>query len=337
MIDHSHKDALSYFPLFSSCSAAYSALLVLATVCLLTLTAAEASDSTNAQHRPATTNGLESGQQSTSQCEGISKNKVVGEIESPIASLQRAKSQHRPLTCLASVQEIHGAWIRGDALLVDVRRSAQYQTLHIPSSLNLAPFSIKSKRYLTKKRLVLVNNGHNLRQLEDLCNQLKAAGFQRISVMAGGLHAWVRAGFNINGDRLAVTQLGQVSPAELISALSERDWKIIDLDRSLGQLEHRLLPESDVIEYPAASTADMVKSVNQAQSQFRPAALSGFLVVSRDGKDYSQAKKLLQLTNAKDIFYLSGGIDEFNRYLQTHSSLIERLSRGFREQYRCSG
>lgn len=249
--------------------------------------------------------------------------------------LQSANLNRSAFSCLSSVKNVHERWNRRSVLLIDIRRMDQFQKYQIPGSLNLSPFSIKSKRFLTDKRIVLVNEGRNLTQLDGLCTQLKSAGFQDVSVMIGGLHAWHQAGFPITGDRLELSKLSQISPAELISSLHERDWRFIDLDRSLPNLAS-LLTTSDTLEY-RDSNAEFIAVVNKVNGQFGNASLTGFVVVSSQGDNYQQIEHLLQLTEAKNIFYLSGGISELKRYLNTHSSLISRLAKGFKEPHRCSG
>lgn len=249
--------------------------------------------------------------------------------------LQHANEKRQALSCLSSAQSIYEDWSRSEVLLIDVRRDEEFQLYQIPSSLNLRPFSIKSKRYLKNKHIVLVNEGHYLSQLDDLCARLKAEGFPYVTVMAGGLHAWQQAGFPIIGDRLALSKLSQISPAELIASLHERDWKFIDLDQSLPGLAN-LLTISGAVDYQA-SGAGFISAVNQANTQFKETDLTGFLVVSSHGDNYELVERKLQLTDAKNVFYLSGGVSEFKRFLNTHSSLISRLARGFKEPHRCGG
>lgn len=335
MITQGKKDKRLFLCGSSTVSAVSISLLFHLTACLLPINATASSSQTNPVLTSSTIEEMESSQKGPLQCGKSSIDGVEGKSLADGEVLPRAKSQKKQLTCMSSVEDIHDAWVSENVVIVDVRRSRDYQAFHIPSSLNLTPFSIKSKHFLKKKPLILVNEGHYLGQVDVLCNQLKSQGFQDVKVMKGGLLAWRDRGYELFGDRIATTKLDQLSPADLVSSLSERDWRIIDLDHSLNNTE-RFLPESHVIHYASGGT-EVVKAVNQKQRQFSPTALSGFLVVSRDGTGYAQVAKLLKLTDAEDIFYLSGGIDRFNRYLQTHSSLIERLSRGFREQHRCSG
>jgi rhodanese-related sulfurtransferase len=238
-------------------------------------------------------------------------------------------------SCLATPIEIYKQWSKDKVILIDVRGSSEYERYRIPGSLNLPPFSIKSKAFLKGKNIVLINEGRSLSQLEKLCNRLKNHGFQRVGIMAGGLYAWHRSRFPITGDGLAISKLNQIAPAELLSALDERDWRFIDLDNSLSSLAD-FMPLSDVIEYQSKKNA-FISSVNKAVKGFYGDRLSGFIVVSKDGENYKAIERLLRLTDAGSVFYLSGGITELKRFLSTHSSQTSRLARGFTEPHRCGG
>ena len=310
-------------------------LQIILALCLLSLSPASSSDQTTTENKISLHGDQASFQKGALECKGIAKSALDGALEGKSDILPQVSAQLETLKCLASVKQIHDAREKGEALIVDVRRSEQYQAFHIPGSLNLASYSVKSKPFLKNKRRILVNEGHYHSHLDDLCDQLRSAGFKDVAVMEGGLFAWSQAGYGLQGDRLEILALNALSPADFIASLSERNWRILDLDESLNKTE-RILPESQVIQYKSGKV-EVIKAINQAQRQFNSTTLNGFLVVSRDGKNYTQASELLQLTDAKDTFYLSGGIDAFNQYLQTHSSLIERLSHGFREQSRCSG
>jgi rhodanese-related sulfurtransferase len=317
-------------------------------VCLfsvsLTVTSAQTTQSSQASRTERANNtpssneisDLDERQPTNSECGTIAQSGLRVDAKRHIDSLlQRANEKRQALSCLSSAQSIYEDWSRGEALLIDVRRDEEFQQYQIPSSLNLSPFSIKSKHYFKNKHIVLVNEGHYLSQLDDLCARLKAEGFPYVTVMAGGLHAWHQAGFPIIGDRLALSKLSQISPAELIASLHERDWKFIDLDQSLPGLAN-LLTISGAVDYQASGTG-FISAVNQANSQFKETALTGFLVVSSHGDNYERVERKLQLSDAKNVFYLSGGISEFKHFLNTHSSLISRLARGFKEPHRCSG
>ncbi len=355
MSDQRHTDApfVSITALFGSVPAQVRFLI--AFVCLLAASLPAASDQTNketpqSRYTPSVGSAeyvsddvslndqseLSTGQLEVFECGSTTQSKAgVVETQSVESLLQNAGQNRHAFSCLSSVQSVYEGWSGNEVLLVDVRRSEEFQQYQIPGSLNLTPFSIQSKNFLKNKRIVLVNEGRYLSQLEGLCLRLKNKGFQSVVVMAGGLHAWHQARFPLTGDGLELSKLSRISPDELIASLYERDWMFIDLDQSLNGLSD-FLPESSVIEYQA-NKGEFIAAVNQANRQLNQSLLAGFVVVNSQGENYKQIQRLLQLTEAKYIFYLSGGISEFKRFMNTHSSLLSRSAKGFKETHRCSG
>jgi rhodanese-related sulfurtransferase len=238
-------------------------------------------------------------------------------------------------SCLVSAEEVYEQWTKDKVLLIDVRRSSKYGEYWIPSSLNLAPFAIKAKNFLEDENIVLVNEGRSLTQLEKLCNQLKSQGLKSVGVMAGGLYSWYRSGYPIRGDNLAISKLNQITSAELLSALGERDWRFIDIDNSLPSFAG-LFHAAEIIDHQP-DTMTFISSVNKAVNGFKGDRMSGFIVASENGDKYKAMERLFRLTDAGNVFYLSGGIMEFKRYLRTHSAQVSRLARGFKEPHRCGG
>lgn len=248
---------------------------------------------------------------------------------------QFTKQQAERFSCLASVREIHDGWIRNKNLLIDVRRPERFSKYAIAGSLNVPAFAIKSKGFWSDKSLVLVNDGRSLSQLEGLCHRLKSKGFKQVSVMEGGLYAWHKAGFPIAGDALEISRMNRMSPSEWMSASREREWRFIDLDRSLPTLA-KLLPSSEIIDYQTDKRA-FLTAINQANRSFPKGVLTGFLVVGENGDGYDAIEPLLSLSEAKNVFYLSGGTSEFASFLSRLASQMSRLAKGFKETHRCSG
>ncbi|MEJ2406520.1 MAG: rhodanese-like domain-containing protein [Candidatus Thiodiazotropha sp.] len=355
MNDQRNKDVLSVISTALFSFLPLQARLLIAFVCLVATSLAVASDQTNketlqSRHISSVSSPehvsddvslsdqseLSTGQPKVFECESAAQSKAGVVVTQPVESLlQRAGQDRHAFSCLSPVQSVYEGWSSNEVLLIDVRRPDEFQQYQIPGSLNLTPFSIQSKRFLKNKRIVLVNEGHYLSQLEGLCLRLKDKGFQSVAIMAGGLHAWHQARYPLNGDRLELSKLSRISPDELVASLYERDWMFIDVDQSLLGLSD-FLPESSVIEYQV-NKGEFISAVNQANKQLNQSLLAGFVVVNSQGENYKQIQRLLQLTEAKNIFYLSGGISELKRFLNTHSSLISRSARGFKEAHRCSG
>lgn len=246
-----------------------------------------------------------------------------------------ADNKIRKFNCLISVNRVGSGREGHKLLLIDTRRPEVFDKFSIPGSLNLPAFTVKTKSFLKDKDIVLFNDGRSLFQLENLCNQLKHKGFEKVSVMEGGLYAWSRAGYPLKGDPLEISKLSNISPSEWISSLQERQWTIIDLDHSLQGL-NELFPYSEIIDFQG-NNREMITTINRTEPSVSKSRLSGFLVISTQGQDYQTAKRIMQLTDANNVFYLSDGTNALKRFLNSHASQLSRLRKGFREPHRCNG
>jgi rhodanese-related sulfurtransferase len=83
-----------------------------------------------------------------------------------------------------------------DVLLVDVRTPGEYQTAHVPGSVNLPLDQVDAhlRRIVSDAggRMVLVcQAGGRARQAQQ---RLTAAGLTDVAILAGGMNAWIAAG-----------------------------------------------------------------------------------------------------------------------------------------------
>ncbi|MCG7983791.1 MAG: rhodanese-like domain-containing protein [Candidatus Thiodiazotropha lotti] len=238
-------------------------------------------------------------------------------------------------TCLQSVDNIYSEWNKGTILLVDVRNTKIHNQNKIPNSINIPLYSVKGKKNLQNRNLVLYNNGAKLSSLENACSALKANGFKKISVMQDGLNAWKDAGYSISGDRLSIQRISDLTPSEVISILTERDWLFVDLDHSSNELPN-LLSSSNVIDY----TEDIEllrEKIDAFKAAKKSGTITGFLVISKNGNSNGIIKRRLLDSGIKDVYYLTGGVKGLNRYIQSHSIQIDRLRKGFQVRMGCNG
>lgn len=89
---------------------------------------------------------------------------------------------------------------REDALVIDVRESAEYVSGHIPQARNI-PLSKFAERvgeldgFKDKPVIVNCRSGH---RSSNACSQLKKHGFTRIYNLDGGVGAWEQAGLPLS-------------------------------------------------------------------------------------------------------------------------------------------
>ena len=348
MIENCHKDGQSRAPFSTFCfKAPFFHLFVLTFIFVALIPNVFAGQETagvNKNNKSIQTDSDKTAndnryQPNASECGATNRNETVGAEKSDKTNLIENTNNIQKIThfsCQISAQQVHEAWSKRNILLIDVRRENEFEKFRIPDALNLAPFSIKTKSYLKDKHIVLVNEGRYLTQLESVCEELKTKGFQKVNVLSGGIYGWHQAGFPVYGEKIELSRLNKISPSEWISALHEREWNYIDLDNSLKSVDN-IIHFPSIIEYEPNDKRALISAVNQVNKSYNPRVLSGFLVVSNNGDDYKSVERLLRMSDAKNIFFLSGGVTEFKRYLKTHASLISRLARGFKEPHRCSG
>lgn len=85
---------------------------------------------------------------------------------------------------------------REDALVVDVRETAEWSAGHIPESRHIALGHLSKHlseidRFKEKPVIVVCASGN---RSGAACGTLKKAGFQQVFNLAGGVHAWSDAG-----------------------------------------------------------------------------------------------------------------------------------------------
>jgi rhodanese-related sulfurtransferase len=96
--------------------------------------------------------------------------------------------------------------------LIDVRTPSEYRSLHIPGSRSipldqLDASSVKSLE-ASDGRIVLVC--HSGRRAEMACEKLVNSGLGNLTVLAGGVTAWEKAGLPVNRGKKAISLERQV-------------------------------------------------------------------------------------------------------------------------------
>jgi rhodanese-related sulfurtransferase len=85
---------------------------------------------------------------------------------------------------------------REDAVVVDVRETAEWSAGHIPNARHIALGHLSKhlseiEKFKDKPVIVVCASGN---RSGSGCNVLKKAGFERVFNLAGGVHAWSDAG-----------------------------------------------------------------------------------------------------------------------------------------------
>lgn len=88
-------------------------------------------------------------------------------------------------------------------VLVDVREDDVYEGGHIPEAESIPLDNLKenAEELLNKnQRVVVYGQNHDEPESNSAASVLESMGFRKVSDFDGGIHAWKRAGFELESD-----------------------------------------------------------------------------------------------------------------------------------------
>jgi rhodanese-related sulfurtransferase len=104
-------------------------------------------------------------------------------------------------TDLIDTQELKAKLNRGDGFKVVMTLGEwEYRTTHIPGSMRISTAQEALEALDPKDEIVLYDSGPSCPASRLAYKFLKAHGYERVRRYAGGLEAWVGAGFSLEGE-----------------------------------------------------------------------------------------------------------------------------------------
>ena len=201
------------------------------------------------------------------------------------------------------------------AVWVDVRTPAAYARAHIPGSLQMPLYAVKTKTFLQGRPAVLVDEGFGSRDLEEKTRSLREQGFSGLSIWPGGLNAWQRLGGSLEGE--GPFDLASVPPEALADIAPANDWLVV----AAAGAAPGSLPNARAIPFTAENPDKFVAALNAALQE-RPQVRS-VLIVTPDGSSYEPIGKLAGRIGV-GVYFLQGGWEAWNR----HQDFLNTIRRG---------
>ncbi len=202
---------------------------------------------------------------------------------------------------------------------IDVRPELEFEKFHIPGSINIPLFAIKTKTFLKSRGLVLVNEGYSYTQLEQECLNLRSAGFS-VWILDGGLNYWKQAGSIIEGDMFAQKDLNKIAPEMFFLEKDYDNWLIIDVSEPKNSGAGNLI--TDVIHIPFSDQGkEFISKFKKELEERNNIPFLSVLVLNKTGGQYEKIEKEINKLGVNNVFYLKDGLDGYRVCLKNKMAI----------------
>jgi rhodanese-related sulfurtransferase len=208
---------------------------------------------------------------------------------------------------------LHQLMQKQKTTLVDVRNPEDFTRLHIPGSLNIPLYAVKTKAFLKSFAIVLVNEGFRYAELENECRRLAERGF-KVSILAGGLPAWKRKGGQLVGDFFGLDAMKTVSPQVFFREKDYENLLVVDISQTRGETSSWLIPYAKhipVVDDNDGSAAELGKLISNNKTK----PFQSIIIFNETGEQYEKAEKLLNRMGI-ETFKLQGGVAGYRKYFE---------------------
>jgi rhodanese-related sulfurtransferase len=198
--------------------------------------------------------------------------------------------------------------------LIDVRESSDYEKIKIHGSLNIPLFAIKTKSYLRSNEMILIGKGYENESLKKECMTLNVSGF-KARVLYGGLNSWQEEGGVLQGDSFIIKDLNKIKPVNIFSEKFITENLIIDLSESGAGT---LLPNSIPLAFKDSKS--FINHFRELLNRVGNKWLS-VTILNENGDGYENIEAAIRTTGVKNIFYLTGGLDSYKRFVDEQAMI----------------
>lgn len=256
----------------------------------------------------------------------MSVKKPDASCDAPGAAKNASASQQKPTSCLVSLSATDKLLAGRDFSLVDVRSSAEYDQYHIPGSINIPLHLVKTKDFLKQQSVELVNDGRTTTELEKTCNELKKSGFDRVTVLDGGLFAWYVSKRSLQGDPVAESKLNLMTADELFAEYEGRalsGWAVIDASTPGKYKDMRRWLPAQVYAIPLKSKGDSIAKISAyiLQQRKRNPRVK-LLLIADDNAAYERIDAQLRKSGvASSVLHLDAGFKGYREHVNKQVAL----------------
>jgi hypothetical protein len=230
-----------------------------------------------------------------------------GQFSNDVRSSRQNSNPKEDGACLISseIKEFDSA----EFLLIDLRRSSPRLGPMSQDIVNMPLHELKTKEYLKKRNLVLIDDRFRYFELLEECKTLIDLGFQRVSVLSGGA--------NIAHKPVEALGSDDFIDAEEFYILKQKwRWLVIDLTHDKYDAVSENLTRIDSGRDGAALSSAI--EAFYIKNSFYP----NVLILDQDGTSYSRIRNAAKRGYKSRIFYLRNGISGYRKFVLRHNTIL---------------
>ena len=172
----------------------------------------------------------------------------------PIApEVLRRVTRNNASSLYTTLKDVRSSVLNGDIRVVDLRSEQKFRQCRLPGSLNMTPVEARTKAFLKRGPVLLVDEGWGRTDTERACAAIQKAGNADCFILFGGINIWVHNGNNTEGPGISLGKIAVVSPREFLSVRGLDSWVIFTESGQSHEKARKWLPES-IKEIPATGT-----------------------------------------------------------------------------------
>lgn len=252
----------------------------------------------------------------------------------PQQSPSKTVKKRNPAFAISAQAVFHKVRENQAITLIDVRGKDQFEGVHIPGSINIPLYAVKTKTYLKSAPVVLINEGYDYQPLERECASLRKAGFQAW-ILTGGLYYWRQKGGTLQGDHFKQGELNKVPPPIFYTEQAYEDWFIIDIAPTRQAKVSSLMPRSIHIPFSHTNTAVFTSTLKQAMAQRKGNPLRSLILFNEKGEGYETVERVLHKAGYSEVFFLKGGREAYEEFVANLTLIRQARENSKRTIKRC--
>jgi len=207
--------------------------------------------------------------------------------------------------------------------MVDIRNSKKFNTFKIPGSINISLSFIKTKPFLKTKPVVIIHESIAYSEIEFQAGKLNRKGFD-IKILQGGLAAWKHKGGTLAGDPFAPQELNRISAQTFFAEKDHEEWVI--LNACSKELKHHkvLFPKAIHTSKSSPKIQQMVQAIFSGDTALKKQKhipennpLTAIVIFNEAGQDYEAIENKINKKYGHKVFYLKGGISNFQNFINS--------------------